>query len=137
MEITKYECIGHVQKRVGCRLRNVVRRNKGVGGKGKLSLAIIDKLQNYYGIAIRSNIGNLAAMKKGILALLFHVASSAKNMWHDHCPKSADSWCGFQRDIISKTGLYKAGVGLPQNILETYIKPIYIDLSGDKPLNKC
>ena len=25
MEITKYECIGHVQKRIGCRLRNVVR----------------------------------------------------------------------------------------------------------------
>ena len=116
--ITKYECIGHVQKMVGCRLRNVVRRNKGAGGKGKLSLAIIDKLLNYYGIAILSNIGNLAAMKKGILAL-FHVASSAKNVWHDHCPKSADSWCGFQRDIINKTGLYKPGVGLPQNILET------------------
>ena len=74
MEITKYEYIGHVQKRVGCRLRNVVRRNKRVGGKGKLSLATIDKLQNYYGIAIRTNIGNLAAMKKGILASLFHVA---------------------------------------------------------------
>ena len=59
-------------------MQNVVRRNKGVGGKGKLSLAIIDKLQNYYGIAIRSNIANLAAMKKGILASLFHVASSAK-----------------------------------------------------------
>ena len=52
MEITKYERIGYVQKRVGCRLRNIVRRNKGVGGKGKLSLSIIDKLQNYYGIAI-------------------------------------------------------------------------------------
>ena len=88
-----------------------MRRNKGVGGKGKLSLTIIDKLQNYYCITIRSNIGNLAAMKKGILASLFHVASSAKNVWHDHCSKSADSWRGFQRDIINKTGLYKPGVG--------------------------
>ena len=76
-------------------------------------------------------------MKKGILASLFHVASSAKNVWHDHCPKSADSWCGFQRDIINKTGLYKPVVGLLQNILETYIKPIYADLSDDKLLNKC
>ena len=41
------------------------------------------------------------------------------------------------RDIINKTGLYKPGVGLPQNILETYIKPIYADLSDDKLLNKC
>ena len=121
MEITKYECIGHVQKRVGCRLRNVVRRNKGVGGEGKLSLAIIDKLQNYYGNGIRSNIGNLAAMKKGILAPLFHVASSAKNVWHDRCSKSADSWFGFQRDIINKTGLYK-----PVSWLTTkYFRNIY------------
>ena len=40
---------------------------------------MIDKLQNYYGIAIRSNPGDLAAMKNAVLASLFHCASSEKN----------------------------------------------------------
>ena len=51
IEVSKQECIGHAQKRVGTALRKLKK-----GGKGKLTDAIIDKLQNYYGIAIRSNV---------------------------------------------------------------------------------
>ncbi|GFU36046.1 uncharacterized protein TNCV_4191471 [Trichonephila clavipes] len=58
----KYECIGHIQKRVGSKLRILKTKEKGLGGKGKLSDSFIDKIQNYYGIAIRSNIGNLEEM---------------------------------------------------------------------------
>ncbi|GFT73835.1 uncharacterized protein TNCV_1353151 [Trichonephila clavipes] len=32
--VTKLECIGHIQKRVGTRLRKLKSRNKGLGGKG-------------------------------------------------------------------------------------------------------
>ena len=46
--IKKLECIGHYQKRVGCRLR---RLKKGLKG---LTPAIIYKLQNYFGIALRA-----------------------------------------------------------------------------------
>ena len=60
---------------------------KGLGGKGKFTNAIIDKLQAYYGIAIRSNSNNLSGMKKAIHASLFHVASSSSNNYHDHCPE--------------------------------------------------
>ncbi|GFU18849.1 uncharacterized protein TNCV_1085861 [Trichonephila clavipes] len=54
--VRKYECIGHIQKRVGSKLRILKTKEKGLGGKGKLSDSFIDKIQNYYGIAIRSNI---------------------------------------------------------------------------------
>ncbi|GFU72809.1 uncharacterized protein TNCV_3712321 [Trichonephila clavipes] len=54
--VTKSECIGHIQKRVGSRLRKLKLKQKGLGGRGKLTDSFIDKLQNYYGIAIRSNL---------------------------------------------------------------------------------
>ena len=47
---------------------------KGMGnGKSRLNDSIIDKLQNYFGIALRSNTGNLENMKESILASLFHI----------------------------------------------------------------
>ena len=64
----KLECVGHVQKRVGTRLRNLKKTEKNIGGKGKLTDKIIDRLQNYYGIAIRSNVGDAKAMKDAIYA---------------------------------------------------------------------
>ena len=74
----KLECVGHVQKRVGTRLRNLKKNVKGLGGKkGKLTNSIIDRLQNYYGIAVRQNVNNLEGMRKSIHATLFHVASSS------------------------------------------------------------
>lgn len=39
--------IGHLQKRIGHRLRNLNQKEKGMGGKGKLTHQIIDVLQNY------------------------------------------------------------------------------------------
>ena len=42
--ITKKECIGYVQKRVGNNLRNLKKKVKGLGGKGKLTDTEIDKL---------------------------------------------------------------------------------------------
>ncbi|GFU70635.1 CCHC-type domain-containing protein [Trichonephila clavipes] len=56
--VTKLECIGHVQKRVGGRLRQLKKTTKGLGGKNKLTDKLIDRIQNYYGIAIRSNVGS-------------------------------------------------------------------------------
>ena len=102
IKVQKLECIGHVQKRVRNRLRKLKTRVKGLGGKGKLTNAIIDILQNYYGIEIRANSGNLDGMKKAVLTSLSRVTSSKDNEWHDYCPSSTDSWCLFQRDRINK-----------------------------------
>ena len=48
----KLECIGHIQKRVGAGLINLVKENKGLGGRGegKLTKKIIATLQNYMGL---------------------------------------------------------------------------------------
>jgi len=51
--ITKKECINHIQKRMGARLRKCKKENKGLGGKGKLMAKLIDDLSTFYGLAIR------------------------------------------------------------------------------------
>ncbi|GFW22969.1 uncharacterized protein LOC101238613 [Trichonephila clavipes] len=61
--VTKLECIGHVETRVGGRLRQLKKTTKGLGGKNKLTDKLIDRIQNYYGIAIRSNVGILSVIR--------------------------------------------------------------------------
>ena len=46
IEVQKKECVGHVQKRVGTRLRELKKEVKGL--KGKLTEKVIDRLQNFY-----------------------------------------------------------------------------------------
>ena len=100
----KLECIGHVKKRVGSRLRKLNSSNKGrklsdgkgLSGKGRLTTTKMDVLQNYYGLAIRENLGSVEGMAKAVKASLFHVASSENNPQHHLCPKGKDSCCGYQ-----------------------------------------
>ena len=133
--VEKLECVGHIQKRVGNRCRNLKKAVKGLGGRGRLTNAIIDKLQNYFGIAIRST-SNIETMKKSIYASLFHVASSRVNDYHGHCPDGKESWCRFKRDKATGQQTYKPGPGLPINVIK-HVKPMYEDLSSDSLLKKC
>ena len=136
-KVKKLECVGHVQKRVGCRLRNLKKRGKGIGGRGKLTDAFIDKLQNYFGIAIRQNKNNLKGMRDSVRASLFHCASSKdQNLHFPNCPEGKDSWCAHNRDKANGTNFYKPGVGLPMEIVMK-IRPIFDDLSKDELLLKC
>ena len=123
--VEKLECVGHVQKRVGTRLRNLKKNVKNLGGAGKLTDKMIDRLQNYYGIAVRSNKGNLEAMKKAIYAVIFHVASSKENLWHDHCPSGESSWCAYQGDKATKQTTYTPGNGLPHSVIK-HVREIFI-----------
>ena len=134
--VEKLECIGHVQKRMGTALRKLKREKKGLGGRGKLTDKMVDKIQNYYGIAIRSNVGNLEAMKKAVLAVLFHCASSAEKSYHNYCPDGKDSWCGFKADKANISSNFKPGQGLPLEIIGL-LKPIFANLSRDELLRKC
>lgn len=134
--VTKLECIGHVQKRVGSRLRKLKSKTKGVGGKGKLTFRFIDKLQNYYGIAVRSNIGKLEEMQSAVIAAFFHTCSSKGNPMHGQCPKGADSWCKFQRAKALKNKYVDKSAGIPTDIMKI-IKPSYMELCDRKLLEKC
>jgi hypothetical protein len=135
--VEKLECVGHVQKRVGNRLRNLKKNVKGLGGRGKLTNNLIDRLQNYYGIAVRSNVGDLQGMINGICASLFHVASSSKESYHSaYCPAGENSWCKFQQDKALGTHTYKPGCGFPLTVLK-HVKPIFNELSQDTLLKKC
>lgn len=76
VSINKKECIEHVQKRMGTRLRNKVnqtvkvgdtgRKQKILGGKGKLTGKMFDKLTVYYSLAIRRNSDSIEKMRDAI-----------------------------------------------------------------------
>ncbi|GFW67278.1 uncharacterized protein TNCV_2698881 [Trichonephila clavipes] len=97
--VTKYECIGHVQKRVGARLRKLKSKNKNLSGKGKLIDSFIERLQNYYGIAVRSNAGNLSSLQQNVIEALFHCSSSVEKPMNGQCPIGKDSWYYYQRAL--------------------------------------
>ncbi|XP_074114231.1 uncharacterized protein LOC141537255 [Cotesia typhae] len=66
--VQKKECVGHVQKRMGARLRKAKKENRGIGGKGegKLTDKVINKLSLYYGLAIRRHPDSVENMKNAI-----------------------------------------------------------------------
>ena len=72
IKVTKFECIGYVQKRMGKRLRTLRETVNGFGCIGRLNGAMVDKIQNYYGIAIRGNTGkDINTMKSAIWGAFF------------------------------------------------------------------
>ena len=143
--IDKKECIGHVQKRMGTRLRNMRQTTKGVllsddkkiMGKGRLTDKAVNTLHNYYGMAIRQNCENIYTMKKSVWATLYHNSDiEDASERHMFCPRSLDSWCIWQADQLSGANKYKIKLNLPMAITEA-IRPIFQDLSKDALLSKC
>ena len=138
-KIEKLECIGHVHKRMGTRLRKlkkdmgkkVLSDGKRIGGKNRLTDGEIDLLQNYYGNAIRSHTNDVKVMSRAVWATYFHKLSTDEHPQHGLCPQTSDSWCKY---VKNKKG-YKHH-GLPEELMNL-IKPIYQDLSHPELLKKC
>jgi len=106
--ILKEDCIGHIQKRMGSNLRTFKKSGKklddglGIGGRGRLTDAFIDKLQNNYGAAIRNNSGDL----QGIQNIYYHsirVEEGSHAKQRHYCPTGSSSWCNYQKDITHST----------------------------------
>lgn len=133
-QIIKSECIGHVEKRMGTRLRNVKKATK-LGGKGKLTDALIKKLTSYYGLAIRRNINNVEDMKKAIMATYYHMCSTNENPKHEFCPPGADSWCKWQKAQVIEANFEHPTPLHPD--VQKHILPIYEDLSQEDLLQRC
>ena len=99
--VKKEECVGRVQKRLGTTLGKYkndkkgqkLSDGKGVGGRGRVTDKVVDKMQNYYGKSIRGNKGDLEGMKKSISAIQHHMIQSDKKsleQQHQYCPQSGD-----------------------------------------------
>jgi hypothetical protein len=132
----KLECVGHVQKRLGTRLRNLVKQYKGtatpLSGKGKLTEKSINSMQNYYGMAIRENKDKLYTMKKATGAILWHCTDFEDSEFrHRFCPKEEDSWCKYQQNSD-----YKPSINLAKWIYDLLL-PVFKSLSEDELLRKC
>lgn len=135
--VRKKECIDHVQKRMNTRLRNLKKKTKKLGGKGKLTRKLIDELSIYYGLAIRRNTDCIEDMKKEIWATLYHKLSTDEKSQHDKCPSGADSWCTWQKAKATNTlDFYRHKQPLNIEVFEA-IKPIYEELSNDDLLTRC
>ena len=70
-------------------------------------------------------------MIKGTITSLFHVSG-----FHDKCPKTADTWCLYQRDKLEGTNLYYDKHSLPIDIRKS-ILPVYNVLCHPDMLAKC
>ena len=139
--IEKLECVGHVQKRVGTRLRNLKKQTKEalsdgkkLGGKGRLTDASIDKLQSYYGNAIRENKNDIVKMRAAIWAVYFHKGSSDEKPVHSFCNVT---WCPYLKARAeNKNYIHKSHNYLPAAVMEA-IKPVWKDLAKTELLTKC
>lgn len=74
-QVVKSECIDHVEKKMGTRLRNLKKTEK-IGGKGKLTDVLIKKLTKYYGLAIRRNTDSADEMAKAIMTTYYVLYST-------------------------------------------------------------
>ncbi|GFX74321.1 uncharacterized protein TNCV_3452691 [Trichonephila clavipes] len=108
-------------------------------GDSKSHLAVKDIYgidSNYYGIAIRSNIGNLEEMQRAVIAAFYHCCSGKSNPMHGQCPLGSESWCTYQRAQSAGKVFYDKNAGLPKSIINKY-KPTYLQLCDQNLLRKC
>lgn len=137
--VVKEECLGHVQKRMGAGLLELKKDKrklddgKGIGGKGRLTKKMVEKIQNNYGYAIRGNVGNQSAMKNAIMAVLKHTVIEkdvSLDDQHSLCPK--DDWCKYW----TNPNTYSQSNRLPPVFFDL-LKPLFNRLSSDDLLSRC
>lgn len=146
----------HVQKRMGKNLIALAGKlklsdGKPVGGKaGRLTRPTIDKLQKYYGNAIRRCVGNKAkskqevegAVKKmqcAVKGVLYHsVRIDDEKKRHQYCPDGESSWFSYKKDKAAGTNtpFVNKSHHLDPVFLE-FLTPLFDSLSEKKLLKRC
>ncbi|GFU04750.1 uncharacterized protein TNCV_4377761 [Trichonephila clavipes] len=142
--IEKIECVGHVQKRMGTRLRKLklvyskkkLSDGKTIGGRGRLTDSLIDKLAHYYGNAIRCNSTSVKEMRKAIWAVWGHSCSTDDEPMHLFCPTNPNTWCKHNAAINNNLQNYKHKPSVDKAVRDV-IKPVFADLSHPALLKKC
>lgn len=135
-EVKKKECIGHVEKRMGSRLRNI-KKTKKLGGKNKLTDKLIKNLTIYYGLAIRRHSNSVEDMHNAVWATYYHKTSTNENPQHMYCPVGSESWCKWRKAEAEKTlDEFDHEPAIHQDVANA-IKPIYDELSSKELLERC
>ncbi|GFX76503.1 uncharacterized protein TNCV_2130541 [Trichonephila clavipes] len=140
--IQKIECVGHVQKRMGTRLRKLklvyskkkLSYGKSIGGKGRLTDSLIDKLAHYYGNAIRCNSTSVKEMRKAHWAVWGHSCSTDDEPMHWFCATNPNTWCKYNAAINNNLQNYKHKPSVAKAVRDV-IKPVFADLSHPALLN--
>ena len=134
VNITKLECVGHVQKRMGKRLIERVqqckgnvytlkgRKTKGIGGQNKLHSKAISRIQGHYGGNIRAHAGDLEGMKWSIWSIWYHRRRD-HSLCNDSCP------------AVNGTGDGNAN-SLPDFVTDE-IRSVFETLTDDSLLSRC
>lgn len=143
ISIEKLECVNHVKKRMGTRLRALKKTygktkledGKTIGGRNRLSNVEIDRLQEYYGLAIKRGGSDLDQMKRNVWATFFHKISTDDNPQHSLCPAGPESWCGYNKAKANNL-VYKHKHKIAHDIMVA-IKKIFQDLADPNLLKKC
>ncbi|GFY33663.1 uncharacterized protein TNCV_4593751 [Trichonephila clavipes] len=140
--VEKLECIGHVMKRMGTRLRRLKTKMRGqklsdgkpLCGRNRLTEAEIDRLQAYYGLAIRRNLSSVKDMQQAIWAIFLHKLSTDEKPQHGFCPSDSDTWCKFKKaELLGETYHHKNS--LPVDVVEA-MRPVFRDLANPELLKK-
>ncbi|CAH8615686.1 unnamed protein product [Dicrocoelium dendriticum] len=135
VNISKLECCGHVQKRMGRHLTNKVTELKketfihngksvqGIGGRGCLTKKAMLNIQGHYGAAIRRNTNNVPQMQKDIWAIWEH-----RNRDHTNC----GDWCPSKKQPAGDSDRN----ALPPYVCKA-IRPVFETLASETLLSKC
>ncbi|XP_011687372.1 PREDICTED: uncharacterized protein LOC105449700 [Wasmannia auropunctata] len=136
LQVKKKECVGHVEKRMGSRLRNI-KKSRKLGGKNKLTDTLIKKITIYYGLAIRRHSDSVENMYNAVWAIFHHKISTNKNPQHMYCPVGPDSWCKWRVAESNNTlDEFDHEPALHEDVQQA-LKPIFEDLSSRELLERC
>ena len=89
-EIIKEDCINHVAKRMWKGLDVLKKKLAGtknsISGRGKVTSKLMTTMSHYYANQLKINAPDTAAMQRGVLASLWHMASRDEDPRHEFCP---------------------------------------------------
>ena len=94
--------------------------------------------KNYYGMAIRSNVGDLRGMMTAVQATLHHMTSTYDRPVHHKCPEDENCWCLYNKAKAgNRLDEYKHGFDVIPQAFVQLVKPIYNQLGSRLLLSKC
>ena len=102
---------------------------------GVMNDATIDKLQRYYGNAIRAHPKDLVGMRNACWAVFYHSMSSNSNPQHQNCPTGPQSWCKYQQALALGEDVLAHHTTIPTDFVP-FVKLIFNDLCKEELLLK-